>query len=191
MVVTNSSGSCSSRLKRCPAFHSPVASLQQRQVSNCRTYPSADVRHPFPTLRKRSPGSQGLSLSCSHALHNKHFGSQPRRYNRLVCTSSAAGAAALPASPEEGVYGRAANPDPGPRSLPPPPRGSGLLQVLPYLARLAATDPQLYWRLGVASVLLIISKAAGILLMSRMQGQIHKHGCPACICIGSLHRISW
>ena len=180
MVVTNCSCRCSSSLRDFPACNTLVASHQQRQVFNCRTQLSADVRHPHPTLRKRSPGGEAPSLSCSHAFQHKHFSSQPRRHNRLVCTSSAAGAAALPASPEEGVYGRAANPDPGPRSLPPPPRGSGLLQVLPYLARLAATDPQLYWRLGVASVLLIISKAAGILSMFCLQGQMYTYGCPAC-----------
>jgi len=35
-----------------------------------------------------------------------------------------------------------------PTQLPPPPRSAKLVDVLPYLMRLALGDPQLHWRLG-------------------------------------------
>ena len=166
MVVTTSCCCWSSSLKLRQAFQSSASASAppQRSASVCRPLFLADRRHPARKHSQLQSGNQLLSLSCLHTRQHQSSSSQVRRHTQLVCSASAAGAAALPASSADGVYGRAANPDPGPRSLPPPPKGSGLLQVLPYLARLAATDPQLYWRLGVASVLLIISKAAGDML---------------------------
>ena len=41
------------------------------------------------------------------------------------------------------------------------PSSSTLAQVLPYLLRLAVSDPQLYWRLGTALVMMVVSKSAG------------------------------
>ena len=48
-----------------------------------------------------------------------------------------------------------------PADLPPPPKSASLVHVLPYLARLALADRQLYWRLGLAFILMCLSKAAG------------------------------
>ena len=42
------------------------------------------------------------------------------------------------------------------------PTSSTLAQVLPYLLRLAVSDPQLYWRLGVALAMMVVSKSAGV-----------------------------
>lgn len=42
------------------------------------------------------------------------------------------------------------------------PSSSTLAQVLPYLLRLAVSDPQLYWRLGMALVMMVVSKSAGV-----------------------------
>ena len=41
------------------------------------------------------------------------------------------------------------------------PQSSNLSHVLPYLLKLAISDPQLYWRLGAALVAMILSKSAG------------------------------
>ena len=156
MPVTTSTWCWSSSLKPCPALHTSCTRLGRRVASCCR------VPQAYPP-QKLQPGSLHRP-SWKHSIHSRPCSSQHSKCRSPVCTAAAAGAAALPASSSDGVYGKAANPDPGPRSLPAPPTGSGLLQVLPYLARLAATDPQLYWRLGLASILLIISKAAGTML---------------------------
>lgn len=50
-----------------------------------------------------------------------------------------------------------------PAALPPAPTSARLMDVLPYLLRLALGEPQLYWRLGAALALLLASKAAGLL----------------------------
>lgn len=50
---------------------------------------------------------------------------------------------------------------PRPPALPPPPKSGNLLDVLPYLVRLAVADRQLWWRLGIAVLLMLASKAAG------------------------------
>lgn len=176
MVVTTSCWFWSSSLKPSQAFQGLASAPASRQwsASVCRPTLQAKRRRPVHKQHQLQSQHQHLNFSCIHKSQNRSSSSQFRRRSQLVCSASAAGAAALPASSADGVYGRAANPDPGPRSLPPPPKGSGLLQVLPYLARLAATDPQLYWRLGVASVLLIISKAAGDVLgaCSNMRDQV-------------------
>ncbi|KAK9836126.1 hypothetical protein WJX81_003499 [Elliptochloris bilobata] len=51
---------------------------------------------------------------------------------------------------------------PRPASLPEPPSSSRLLDVMPYLLKLATTDRQLWWRLGGAVLLMFASKAAGL-----------------------------
>ncbi len=50
---------------------------------------------------------------------------------------------------------------PRPASLPEPPASSRLLDVMPYLLKLATSDRQLWWRLGGAVLLMFVSKAAG------------------------------
>jgi len=50
---------------------------------------------------------------------------------------------------------------PRPASLPEPPASSRLLDVMPYLVKLATSDRQLWWRLGGAVLLMFVSKAAG------------------------------
>ncbi|KAL4423145.1 hypothetical protein ABPG77_007798 [Micractinium sp. CCAP 211/92] len=49
-----------------------------------------------------------------------------------------------------------------PTALPPAPSQATLVQVLPWLLRLAFGQPQLRWRLGAALILLLGSKAAGL-----------------------------
>jgi hypothetical protein len=45
--------------------------------------------------------------------------------------------------------------------LPQPPSSATLSRVLPYLAKLALSEKQLSWRLGVAFMCMVTSKAAG------------------------------
>eukprot|EP00854_Cymbomonas_tetramitiformis_P011492 gene11492-13585_t len=49
-----------------------------------------------------------------------------------------------------------------PAALPEPPKGSTLLEVLPFLCRLAAADTYLFMRLAGAMALLTVAKLAGI-----------------------------
>jgi ABC-type transport system involved in Fe-S cluster assembly fused permease/ATPase subunit len=52
---------------------------------------------------------------------------------------------------------------PSPTPLPTTPKAATLEQVLPYLARLAVGEPQLYWRVAGALVALLLSKATGLM----------------------------
>ncbi len=79
--------------------------------------------------------------------------------------SAAAGSAAFDSPSQQEVRRKAAaritTQVPKPAQLPPPPKSTSLWHVLPYLTKLALSDAQLYWRLGLAFVLMIASKAAG------------------------------
>lgn len=46
------------------------------------------------------------------------------------------------------------------------PQSSNLNHVMPYLLKLAISDPQLYWRLGAALIAMVLSKSAGAYVMS-------------------------
>lgn len=48
------------------------------------------------------------------------------------------------------------------KPLPPPPPAATLKDVLPYLAKLALSEKQLYWRMALALVCMVTSKAAGL-----------------------------
>lgn len=88
----------------------------------------------------------------------------PRLPRRLLPVS-AAGSAAFELPSQQEVRRKAAariqTAVPRPADLPPPPKSTSLWHVLPYLTKLAVSDAQLYWRLGLAFVLMISSKAAG------------------------------
>ena len=43
------------------------------------------------------------------------------------------------------------------------PESSSLNHVMPYLLKLAISDPQLYWRLGAALIAMVLSKSAGVI----------------------------
>ena len=64
-----------------------------------------------------------------------------------------------------------------PLELPPTPKSSSLVDVFPYLAKLALSEKTLYWRLATALALMIASKVAGdsgpkvLLLRSRLDVQ--------------------
>lgn len=84
-------------------------------------------------------------------------------HSRRVLHVSAAAAFELPSQQEvrRKAAARIKTPVPRPAELPPPPKSTSLLHVLPYLTKLAVSDAQLYWRLGLAFTLMIASKAAG------------------------------
>ncbi|KAK9905738.1 hypothetical protein WJX75_005420 [Coccomyxa subellipsoidea] len=50
-----------------------------------------------------------------------------------------------------------------PPKLPPTPSSSKLLDVLPYLVKLAVSDRQLWWRLGASVFLMLLSKSSGLM----------------------------
>ena len=95
----------------------------------------------------------------SKLLQSRHTSAQTRR----VLHVSAAAAFELPSQQEvrKKAAARIKSAVPRPAQLPPPPKSTNLLHVLPYLTKLAVSDAQLYWRLGLAFALMIASKAAG------------------------------
>ena len=94
----------------------------------------------------------------------------PTQCRRRPLVSAAAGSAAFDTPSQQEVRRKAAaritTQVPKPAQLPPPPKSTSLWHVLPYLTKLALSDAQLYWRLGLAFVLMIASKAAGYNLLS-------------------------
>ena len=94
----------------------------------------------------------------------------PTQCRRRPLVSAAAGSAAFDTPSQQEVRRKAAaritTQVPKPAQLPPPPKSTSLWHVLPYLTKLALSDAQLYWRLGLAFVLMIASKAAGQNLLS-------------------------
>lgn len=91
----------------------------------------------------------------------------PTQCRRRPLVSAAAGSAAFDTPSQQEVRRKAAaritTQVPKPAQLPPPPKSTSLWHVLPYLTKLALSDAQLYWRLGLAFVLMIASKAAGLM----------------------------
>lgn len=80
----------------------------------------------------------------------------------VVASSAAASAWAAPAGfhesdASEEEFGELT----APPALPPTPKSSSLLDVFPYLARLALSERSLYWRLALALFLMVASKVAG------------------------------
>jgi hypothetical protein len=88
----------------------------------------------------------------------------PRCRGTAVFCSAVGGVTSFPGTFNEGdadVKARKPAALPRPVSLPPPPNGGSMLEVLPYLVQLAVSDHQLWWRLGTAVILMFASKAAG------------------------------
>lgn len=84
-----------------------------------------------------------------------------------AAAAAAAGSAAFEPPSQQEIRRKAAarvkHHVPRPAELPPPPKNTSLWHVLPYLTKLAVSDAQLYWRLGLAFALMIASKAAGLM----------------------------
>lgn len=74
--------------------------------------------------------------------------------------------------------------------LPPPPSSATLFRVLPYLAKLALSEKQLSWRLGVAFMCMVTSKAAGE-WHQRLAGYPRPVGLQPPGSAYSSHRIPW
>lgn len=140
--------------------------LQTPQAS-CRLHGASASPALLPAGRHHNFALQRLGLtarSISQGRLNRKL-SVPRAHPRPQILAAASGAAAFDVPSQQEVRQKAANriksPVPKPAQLPPPPKSTSLLDVLPYLTKLAVSDAQLYWRLGLAFVLMIASKAAG------------------------------
>ena len=90
----------------------------------------------------------------------RHGPARPRLQRPRCLGVKASAAAALSYSPDAD----ASRTFPALAPLPTPPQKTTLTSVLPYLAKLAFSEKQMKWRLGVAFICMIISKAAGKLI---------------------------
>ena len=143
---------CSNTMHSARTHHlSPLPGWQSRGPAQTRT------ARPAPFRSGRAP----LRHHCSPA--------QPRcRRAAVPLVRASAGAAAWPGKYDEEVSTpgaaekvRGSNVLPRPASLPEPPASTRLLDIMPYLVKLATSDRQLWWRLGSAVLLMFASKAAG------------------------------
>lgn len=110
----------------------------------------------LPALRQQ----RGVLL-CAPAGQQRTVCRRQRRLH-VAASSSAASAWAAPAGfqkpdSSDDEYGDLV----APPALPPTPKSSSLLDVFPYLARLALSERSLYWRLALALLLMVASKVAG------------------------------
>jgi hypothetical protein len=119
---------------------------------------AACLPHAFLPVRRQSDSSP----LCT-STRQQHRSVRRRRCQPTVASSAAASAWATPAGfqkpdtsadDEQGTV-------PAPAALPPTPKSSSLLDVFPYLAKLALSERSLYWRLALALMLMIASKVAG------------------------------
>ncbi|KAL3155600.1 hypothetical protein ABBQ38_010855 [Trebouxia sp. C0009 RCD-2024] len=116
--------------------------------------------------RPQHVGRRALKLlKCPEFQRYKPRFRHAPTHSRRVLHVSAAAAFELPSQQEvrRKAAARIKTPVPRPAELPPPPKSTSLLHVLPYLTKLAVSDAQLYWRLGLAFTLMIASKAAGLM----------------------------
>ena len=117
-------------------------------------------KHQHLTQRDLGPPRHATLHSC----HIRRFKSSVHP-GRSCIQAATSGAAAFNVPSQQEVRRKAANriksPVPKPAQLPPPPKSTSLFDVLPYLTKLAVSDAQLYWRLGLAFLLMVASKAAG------------------------------
>lgn len=117
-------------------------------------------KHQHLTQRSLGPPRH----ATLHSFHIRRFKSSLHPGSTCI-QAAASGAAAFNVPSQQEVRRKAANriksPVPKPAQLPPPPKSTSLFDVLPYLTKLAVSDAQLYWRLGLAFLLMVASKAAG------------------------------
>lgn len=133
----------------------PAVRMLLSRTKACEVLGRATTRgNPYRTIR-------GYPFSISRGLPSKLS-----RQRRLpVAHGALARQAAIPVDDvdfprQPRLRARSAS-LPRPPALPPPPKSGNLLDVLPYLVRLAVADRQLWWRLGIAVLLMLASKAAG------------------------------
>jgi hypothetical protein len=116
----------------------------------------------------RSPRLHGSPLQAAAlAAAPSRLAPRLRRRPGLPCRPPAAAAAAL--TLEDADPGAAREPDAlaapyqPPVPLPPTPHAATLSAIWPYLARLALGEAHLYWRVAGALIMLVASKAAGLM----------------------------
>ena len=127
----------------------------QRRVAGAgpgwRPGPGLHPGLPRPSLRL--PSRLASLQAARRAAARPPFGPRPRR---RACRAALAVAGAGGAGAKQPHM-------PRPAVLPTPPKSASLLDVLPYLVELALADRALWWRLGTALVLMVLSKGAGAL----------------------------
>ncbi|CAD7699830.1 unnamed protein product [Ostreobium quekettii] len=110
----------------------------------------------LPSPRPRPPPQLRHRSTAGIERRRAATGIHPRRHPVPLCAH--APAVAVPPAGKRGSVAPAT----GVQALPEPPKTAGLLDVIPYLGRLALTDPALYWRVGLAMTCLVLSKTAGL-----------------------------
>ena len=150
--------------------------MAQGTVLCCSSMHSASVHHlpALPGWQCRGPGQTRTARPAPFRSGRTPFrhhcsATQPRcRRATVPLVRASAGAAAWPgkydeevATPGAAEKARGSNVLPRPASLPEPPASTRLVDIMPYLLKLATSDRQLWWRLGSAVLLMFASKAAG------------------------------
>jgi hypothetical protein len=117
------------------------------------------IQGPRAFKRPRTAHANGLRLG------SRANSSQRQLLRPLVVRSSAAVQADLQSDDDSlrALFSLRAKPTilSRPPALPPPPKSGNLLDVIPYLVKLAVSDRQLWWRLAISISLMLASKASG------------------------------
>ena len=141
--------------------------------------PSMAARRPVLLLRARAGSlvsgvgrrtaavaSAAAGLPYPTSDNNNNNNNKPLPFLETVWRTIAAGGdpagAAAPADPASAAAAAAAMAPREAAPLPPPPRDASFAQTMPYLASLALSERQMWWRVAAAFCLLFISKAAGL-----------------------------
>lgn len=134
----------------------------------CRSHPlpmTPTVQFAASQYHRTQRGASLLRPALSRTTRFSRSSTHRHHHRFHISAAGVSGAAAFNIPSQQEVRQKAANRIkshiPKPAQLPPPPKSTSLLDVLPYLTKLAVSDAQLYWRLGLAFVLMLASKAAG------------------------------
>lgn len=130
----------------------------------CLHNPPSGTSEPY--IRHRQLSSRLVQPVHRHVTLSRH--SHRHRQAPVQPFAAAAGAATFNGA----ASARRPSVLPRPADLPPPPKTAGLGDVLPYLTKLALSDPQLYWRLGLSFALMVLSKAAGLMAPVYFKGAV-------------------
>lgn len=143
----------------------PQHMLHARTIFRKPRSPTAAASSVVETAANlRFPPTAAARNYCGKFRHHERSFCQIASSLRKAPLCARASFAATVQATEDSIQREGLPTLPRPRALPPPPQSSTLLGVLPYLCKLALSDAQLYWRLGVAVTLMIVSKGTGAVL---------------------------
>lgn len=162
----------------------PLRETHRREAPSCPTLFALRLRpqprRPGPPYVVRgghaSARGQTHSPTATCILGGGHApspGEKTRRPGRkyvvrvsAAASSGAAAAAAVSAYSSQFSYdeniAKYAGRLEAPPALPPVPRTASLVDVMPYLFRIAISDAKMWWRMWLAGLLLVISKVTGV-----------------------------